>query len=57
MEILLILVMGWAVVGVLVNLYEVGWSLVYLARHPVDLLLAISAMAGGVLVCRYLGWI
>lgn len=48
---------GWTVLGVLVNAYEVGWSLVNLARYPVDLFLALAAMAMGVWVCHtYLGW-
>lgn len=57
LEILLIVVMGWSVLGVLVNLYEMGWSLVYMLRYPVDLLLAIASMAAGILVCRMLGLI
>lgn len=57
MEIILLLIMGWAVVGVVVGIYEFGWSLLNLMRYPVEFVAAIISMAAGILICRYMGWI
>ena len=53
--VILLVVMGWSVVGAIVNLSEVGWSLGYLAQNPLDLLVALAVMAGGVLLALHLG--
>lgn len=57
MEIILILIMGWAMIGVVVGVYELGWSFINLMRYPLEFIVAVISMAAGILICRYLGWI
>lgn len=49
-------VLGFSALGILVNIYEVGWTLWYMRRWPVDILLMLMAAALGIFLgLTYLG--
>ena len=53
----MLIVLGYSTLSAVVGIFDVGWSVWQLGKHPTDLLAALLAMAGGVLLCHHcLGW-
>jgi hypothetical protein len=44
----MVAILGLSAAGVFVNLYEIGWTLKFMAKYPVDIVLTLGAAALGI---------